>query len=107
MFLLPSPELLLLARAGGCGSILSSSMLTLLELSRGLLIESATEPPGGVLGREDTEGDLGGTAVGLNLVRKRRACAASLFTSVSNSTACTHGTPQFQAATTCLQQGWR
>ena len=68
-------------------------MLTLLELSRGLLMESAAEPPVGVLGREDTEGDLGGAAGGLDLVRKRRACAASLFTSVSNSTACMHATP--------------
>lgn len=67
-------------------------MLTLLELSRGLLMESAAEPPGGVPGREDTEGDLGGAAVGLDLVRKRRACAASLFTSVSSSTACMHST---------------
>ena len=68
-------------------------MLPLLGLSRGLVMESAAEPPGVVLGREDTEGDLGGAAGGLDLVRKRRACAASLFTSVSNSTACVHAMP--------------
>lgn len=68
-------------------------MLTLLGVSRGLVMESAVDPPGGVLGREDTEGDLGGTAGGLDLVRKQRACTASLFTSVSNSTACVHAMP--------------
>ena len=70
-------------------------MLTLLGLSRGLLMESAADPPGGVPGRDDTEGDLDldGADVGLDLVKKRRACAASLLTSVSNSTACRHATP--------------
>lgn len=56
------------------------------------MTEPAVNPPGGVLGREDT-GDLGGAAGGLDLVRKRRACAANLFTSVSNSTACMRTMP--------------
>lgn len=58
-------------------------------------MESAADPPGGVPGREDTDGDLDleGADVGLDLVKKRRACAASLLTSVSNSTACRRATP--------------
>lgn len=72
IFLLPSPELLLLARVKDCGSLRSSSLLDL-PLSSGLVRDSVADPPGGVLGREETEGDLGGAFPVLDLVRKRRA----------------------------------